>query len=192
MPYGREGQAAHGRAGTLFLIGEGQYRKNRPLAAGGRGVDLDRVAVLDDVVIPDDLHTLKKAIHKVSGATGRRRHGRRFPQLRHPRQQQVRQRFVPTAGPAEKATSQSSLLRHFIKQWQWSFAAPWWRQRRITAMVRSQLKLFHHPERPEPAMLIHDSATWSATPSLLFEVVPVESNAVRLEWHGKCNLTVRI
>ena len=50
----------------LILVGEDSVSKTVRSRLVAAGADLGRVAVLDDVAIPDDLHALRKAIHEVA------------------------------------------------------------------------------------------------------------------------------
>lgn len=58
-------------------------------------------------------------------------------------------------------------------------------------MARSQLKLYKHPEDEHLRVLVQDKSNLGQlSPSLLFEVVQVEENLFRLEWHGETPLTI--
>jgi hypothetical protein len=60
----------------------------------------------------------------------------------------------------------------------------------ITGVSRSQLKLYKHLDDPHRRVLIQDKSNLGPlSPSLVFEVVPVETGAFRLEWHGETDLT---
>ena len=60
----------------------------------------------------------------------------------------------------------------------------------ITAMARSQLKLFPHPEDKHMRVLCQDKSNLGPlSPSLEFEIVPTSNGSFRLGWHGECDYT---
>ena len=60
----------------------------------------------------------------------------------------------------------------------------------ITAVARSQLKLYQHPDDPHMRVLLQDKSNLAETsPPLMFEVRSVGEHSFRLEWHGKCEFT---
>ena len=105
--------------------------------------------------------------------------------------QQVRRALRPLRQLAEETNVAIVLLRHLVKIASGHSLLRGGGSVGITAMARSQLKLYRHPDDPNLRVLLQDKSTLGPlSPSLMFEVVPVGNDACRLEWHGPCSLTV--
>ena len=178
-----------GADGTLFLIGEDSITKTVVARLKAAGADLDRVAVLDDVAIPDDRHAIEKAIRKIRAKLVVIDTLNDFLNCNVLGNQQVRRALRPLRELAEKTNVAVVLLRHFIKASGGSSLLRGGGSVGITAMARSQLKLFRHPDDPNLRVLVQDKCNLGPlSPSLLFEVVPIE-NSIGIKWHGPCALT---
>jgi hypothetical protein len=185
----KPGRTRHG--GALFLVGEDSLAKTvrgRLLAAGA---DLSKIGILDSVVIPDDLLTVEKAIREVDATLLVVDTLNDFLNCNVLGNQQVRRALRPLRELAEKTNVAVVALRHFIKHSSGGSLLRGGGSVGITAMARSQLKLVRHPDEPNLRVLAQDKCNLGPlSPSLLFEVVPVGSNAFRLDWHGECDLTI--
>jgi DNA (cytosine-5)-methyltransferase 1 len=177
--------------GVLILVGEDSISKTVRSRLAAAGADLGRVAVLDDVAIPDDLHALRKAIHEVGARLVVIDTLNDFLNCNVLGNQQVRRALRPLRQLAEETNVAIVLLRHLVKIASGHSLLRGGGSVGITAMARSQLKLYRHPDDPNLRVLLQDKSTLGPlSPSLMFEVVPVGNDACRLEWHGPCSLTV--
>ena len=106
--------------------------------------------------------------------------------------QQVTGALRPLRELAEETNVAVVLLRHLVKSGSGGSLLRGGGSVGITAMARSQLKLYRHPDDPNLRVLIQDKCNLGPlSPSLMFEVVPDGSGgSFRLEWHGPCSLTV--
>lgn len=82
-------------------------------------------------------------------------------------------------------------IRHFVKSGNGHSLLRGGGSVGITAMARSQLKLYKHPDDPHLRVLIQDKSNLGPlSPSLQFEVVPTGNGALWLDWHGQSKMTI--
>lgn len=185
--------AAKGRprkGGVLFLIGEDSVSKTVKGRLSAAGADLEKVAVLDGVGIPDDLDRVEKAIRElvklvvIDTITD-------FVNGSLLANQATRRALRPLRDLAERTQVGVVMLRHFNKKGGGKALLRGGGSVAITGMARSQLKLYKHPDDPHMRVLVQDKSNLgSLSPSLSFEIVPADGNQFRLEWHGETPLTV--
>ena len=180
------------KGGALFLVGEDSIDKTVRARLKAAGADLSQVAVMEDVAIPDDLPTIAKAIRAVGAKLLVIDTLNDFFACNVLSHQQVRRVLRKLRRLAERTNIAVVILRHFVKSGSGRSLFRGGGSVGITAVVRSQLKLFRHPDDPNLRVLIHDKCTLgSLSPSLMFEVVPDDGGKTfHLEWHGKCDLTI--
>jgi RecA-family ATPase len=191
MPWvqGKAGRPREG--GVLFLVGEDSVAKTVRPRLVAAGADLSRVGILDEVALPDDIRTIRKAIKEIGAKLLVVDTLNDFLSCNVSGNQTVRRALRPIRELAEETNVAVVPVRHLNKSSSGCSLLRGGGSVGITAMARSQLKVFRHPDDPNLRVLIHDKCTLRAfAPSLLFEVVPVGSDACRLEWHGECSLTV--
>ena len=105
--------------------------------------------------------------------------------------QAVRKALRPLRDLAERMNVAVVMIRHFTKGGNGNSLLRGGGSVGITAIARSQLKLYKHPNDPHLRVLLQDKSTLGPTsPNLLFEVAPTDTGCFRLEWHGECNLTL--
>jgi hypothetical protein len=179
-------------AGALFLIGEDNIPKTVAARMVAAGADLGKVAILDDVAIPDDVLRIRKAVREIGAGLVVVDTLNDFLNCNVLGNQQVRRALRPLRELAEKADIAVVLLRHLVKSGSGRSLLRGGGSVGITAMARSQLKLFRHPDDPHLRVLVQDKSNLGPlSPSLLFEVVADRSgNAFRLAWRGECRLSV--
>ena len=186
---GRGGRPRSG--GAVFLVGEDSLSKTVRPRLTAANADLDRIAILEDVVIPDDIDRIGNVIEAVDAQLIVVDTLNDFLNCNVLGNQQVRKALRPLRELAEKASAAVMLLRHFIKNGSGHSLLRGGGSVGITAMARSQIKLFSHPDDPNLRVLMHDKCNLAPlAPSLLFEVASAENNVARLNWHGECNLTI--
>ncbi len=177
--------------GVLFLVGEDSIPKTVRSRLVAAGADLSRVGILDAVVIPDDIRTIRQAIKEIDAKLLVVDTLNDFMGCNVLGNQQVRRALRPIRELAEETNGAVVPVRHLNKSSSGSSLLRGGGSVGITAMARSQLKVCRHPDDPNLRVLIHDKCNLGPlAPSLLFEVVPVGNDACRLEWHGECSLTV--
>jgi hypothetical protein len=179
-------QTPTSKAGALFLIGEDSISKTVKARLGAAGADLARIGILEAVSIPDELLTVEKAIHDIGAKLVVVDTLNDFLNCNVLGNQAVRKALRPLRDLAEKSNVAVVLLRHFIKNSNGASLLRGGGSMGITAVARSQLKLYKHPDDPHMRVLIHDKSNLGPlSPSLLFEIMPWESS-IRLDWHGEC------
>jgi hypothetical protein len=105
--------------------------------------------------------------------------------------QAVRKTLRPLREVAERTQAAAVILRHFTKSSSGRSLHRGGGSVAITAMARSQLKLYVHPNDPYLRVLVQDKCNLGPlAPSVAFEIVQAEDNQFRLEWHGEVPLTV--
>ena len=176
--------------GAIFLIGEDSIAKTVVARLKAAGANLSRVAVLENVAIPDDLLDIEKAILAVGAKLLVVDTLNDFLNCNVLGNQQVRRALRPLRELAEKHNVAVVLLRHFVKSASGHSLLRGGGSVALTAMARSQIKLFRHPDDPHLRVLIHDKCNLAPhSPSLIFEVVE-QDDACRLDWRGETTLTV--
>ena len=175
--------------GALFLVAEDSLAKpfrGRLIAAGA---DLAKIGTLNNVSIPNDLFTLEKAIAEIDAELVVVDTINDFLGCSIISNQSVRQAIRPLRDLAERLNVAVVMLRHFTKSANNSLLRGGG-STAITAVARSQLKLYKHPDDPHLRVLVQDKSSLAPTsPSILFEVAPTGTGRFRLEWHGQCDLT---
>ena len=186
----RIGKTPPQKSGALFLVGEDSIPKTVLERLTAAGADLKRIAVMDDVAIPDDLHTLRKAIHEVGAQLVVVDTLNDFVKCNVQGNQQVRRALRPLRELADDMNIAVVLSRHFVKNSSGHSILRGGGSVGITAMARSQLKMYVHPDDKNLRVLIHDKCNLGPlSPSLLFEVLQCDSTCC-LECHGECDLTI--
>lgn len=179
------------KGGVLILVGEDSVAKTVHSRLEAAGADLARVAVLDDIAIPDDMDKLKKAIRESGARLVVVDTLNDFTNCNVLSNQQVRRALRPLRDLAEELNIAIVLLRHFVKSSSGRSLLRGGGSVGITAMARSQLKVFKHPDDPNLRVVCQDKSNLGPlSPSLLFEVVPDGGKTFHLECHGKCDLTI--
>ena len=175
--------------GALFLVAEDSLAKTfrgRLIAAGA---DLARIGTLNNVSIPNDLLTIEKAIAEIDAELVVVDTINDFLGCHALSNQSVRRAILPLRDLAERMNVAAVMIRHFTKSASNSLLHGAG-STAITALARSQMKLYRHPDDPHLRVLVQDKSTLAPiSPSLLFEVAPVD-NGFRLDWHGECSLSI--
>ena len=179
------------KGGALFLSAEDSLSKTvrgRLLAAGA---DLTKIGALDSVIIPDDLLRVEKAIAEIGAQLVVVDTVNDFLTCNVLGNQAVRKALRPLRDLAERMNVAIVVIRHFTKGANGNSLLRGGGSTAITAVARSQLKLYKHPDDPHMRVLLQDKSTLGPiSPSLLFEVAPTDNGCFRLDWHGECTLTV--
>ena len=179
------------KGGALFLIAEDSLAKTvrgRLLAAGA---DLTKIGVLENVVIPDDLMRAEKAIAEIDARLVVVDTINDFLNCNVLGNQAVRKALRPLRDLAERMNVAVVMIRHFTKGANGNSLLRGGGSVGITAVARSQLKVYKHPNDPHLRVLLQDKSTLGPTsPNLLFEVASTDTGCFRLEWHGECSLTL--
>jgi hypothetical protein len=190
LPCAAEDAYPH-KGGALFLIGEDSISKTVKARLVAAGADLRLVGVLESIAIPADLLTVEKAVRALDAKLVVVDTLNDFLTVNVLGNQAVRKALRPLRELASKTNSAVVVLRHFIKSSSSHSLLRGGGSVGITAVARSQLKLYLHPEDPHMRVLIQDKSNLGPlSPPLLFEVGTSESGAVQLAWHGECELTV--
>ena len=178
------------KGGAIFLIGEDSIPKTVKGRLVAAGADLSKIAVLSNVILPEDIQRLEKAILNIDAKLVVIDTINDFLSCNVLGNQAVRNALRPLRDLAEKTKIAIVILRHFIKSSNGHSLLRGGGSVGITAMVRSQLKLFFHPDDPHLRVLVQDKCNLApVSPSLLFEIDSFEST-FRLKWHGECPLTI--
>jgi hypothetical protein len=176
--------------GVLLLVAEDSIRKTLPLRLQAAGADLTRIAALEDTLtIPADLATIEATACKMRARLviidplmaflGRDANG----------DQRVRQALMPLRAFAERTNTAVVLVRHLNKSGGGYSLYRGSGSIGIIGTTRSALLIGKHPDDVNMRVLCHEKSNLSPEgPSLLFEPVPDERGAVRIEWRGECNL----
>ena len=179
------------KGGALFLSAEDSLSKTvrgRLLAAGA---DLTKIGALDSVIIPDDLLRVEKAIAEIGAQLVVVDTVNDFLTCNVLGNQAVRKALRPLRDLAERTNVAIVVIRHFTKGANGNSLLRGGGSTAITAVARSQLKLYKHPDDLHMRVLLQDKSTLGPiSPSLLFEVAPTDNGCFRLNWHGECTLTV--
>ena len=179
------------KGGAIFLIGEDSIPKTVKGRLVAAGADVSKIAVLSNVILPNDIQRLKKAILNIDAKLVVVDTINDFLSCNVLGNQAVRNALRPLRDLAEITETAIVVLRHFIKSSNGHSLLRGGGSVGITAMVRSQLKLFLHPDDPHLRVLVQDKCNLApVSPSLLFEIEQAENDTFRLAWHGECPLTI--
>jgi hypothetical protein len=176
----------------LFFIAEDSLEKTVVARLEAAGADRKRIAVLEDVAIPDDLLRVEKAIRAIGAKLLVIDTLNDFFACNILNNQQMRQALGELRKIAERTNIAVVILRHFVKNGSGRSLFRGGGSVSITAVVRSQLKLFTHPDDPNLRVLLQDKCTLGPkSPSLMFEVVPDDDGKTfHLDWRGETKLTI--
>ena len=180
------------KGGALLLVGEDSLAKTVRGRLHAAGADPDKVGVLDDIVIPReaDMLRIEKAILEIDAKLIVIDTINDFVNCNVLGNQSVRKALEPLRKLAEKTNVAVVAIRHFTKSSNGHSLLRGGGSVAITAVARSQLKLYKHPDDPNLRVLLQDKSSFGSTsPNLLFEVVPTE-DSFHLDWHGECELTI--
>ena len=187
MPDGTAGE----QGGVLLLVGEDSIAKTLPLRLHAAGADLSRVACMNkSVSLPDDLDVVARAAREISASMividpltiflGRNANN----------DQAVRQALTPLRQFAELTNIAVVMIRHLNKGGGRSAMYRGSGSIGIVAAARSALLIGKHPDDPHLRVLCQTKSNLGPmAPSLIFEPVTADNGAVRIEWHGECELT---
>ena len=179
------------KGGSLFLIGEDSISKTVVGRLRAAGADLNKVAVLDDVVIPGDIERIEEAIREIGATLVVVDTITDFLSGSVLNNQAVRKALRPLREMAERTGAAVVMLRHFNKKSSGRSLHRGGGSVAITAMARGQLKLYKHPTDEHLRVLVQDKSNLGLrAPALLFEVVSADDGQFRLECRGETNLTV--
>lgn len=187
----RRGRKRQG--GALFLIAEDSLSKtvrSRLLAAGA---DLSKVGVFEHIAIPNDIDMLRieKAVHEIDAKLIVLDTLNDFLNCNVLGNQAVRKALEPLRELADRTNTAVVAIRHFVKSNSGHSLLRGGGSAGITAVVRSQLKVYKHPDDPHLRVLLQDKSNLGPlSAALLFEIVPTDNGALMLDWHGECQLTV--
>jgi len=191
MPCAPSQRGRKRKGGALFLSAEDSLSKTvrgRLLAAGA---DLTKIGALDSVIIPDDLLRVEKSIAEIGAQLVVVDTVNDFLTCNVLGNQAVRKALRPLRDLAERMNVAIVVIRHFTKGANGNSLLRGGGSTAITAVARSQLKLYKHPDDLHMRVLLQDKSTLGPiSPSLLFEVAPTDNGCFRLDWHGECTLTV--
>ena len=186
--------AAKGRprkGGVLFLIGEDSIAKTVVGRLRAAGADLSKIAVLDGVGIPGDLDRLEKAIREIGAKLVVVDTITDFVNGSESNNQAIRRALHPLRELAERMQVAVVIIRHFTKKASGKSLFRGAGSMGITAVVRSQLKIFKHPSDEHLRVLVQDKLTMGPlSAALLFEVVSNDDGQFRLECRGDTDLTI--
>ena len=179
------------KGGTLFLIGEDSIAKTVVPRLRAAEADLEKIAVLVGVTIPGDIERIEEAIDEIDAKLLVVDTLPDFVNSSLLSNQGVRNALRPLRELAEKKKMAVVTLRHFTKKSSGASLLRGGGSVALTAVARSQLKLYKHPTDPHMRVLIQDKSNLGPlSPSLLFEVVSAEDGQFRLECRGETDLTV--
>ena len=148
------------------------------------------VGVLDSMVIPDDLLTIEQALSDFNADLIVIDTLSDFVNCNVLGNQAVRKALLPLRELADDTNTAVVAIRHLVKAGGGHSLLRGGGSVAITAMARSQLKLFPHPEDKHMRVLVQDKSNLGQlSPSLTFEVVSTDNGAFRLDWHGECDYT---
>ena len=149
------------------------------------------MARLDSVIIPDDLLRVEKSVAEIGAQLVVVDTVNDFLTCNVLGNQAVRKALRPLRDLAERMNVAIVVIRHFTKGANGNSLLRGGGSTAITAVARSQLKLYKHPDDLHMRVLLQDKSTLGPiSPSLLFEVAPTDNGCFRLDWHGECTLTV--
>ena len=178
------------KGGALLLIGEDSLSKTVRGRLVAAGADLSKVGVLSGVSIPGDILEIEKAVHEVKARLIVVDTLNDYLACNILGNQAVRKALEPLRELAERTNVAVVALRHLVKSSNGHSLLRGGGSVAITAVARSQLKLYKHPDEPDFRVLIQDKSNLGPpSPSLLLEVVPVEGGSFLLEWRGECEFT---
>lgn len=178
------------QGGALLLIGEDSLKKTVKVRLAVAGADDRKVATLVNVLVPKDLLTVEKAILEIQAKLLVIDTLNDFLACNVLGNQAVRDALRPLRALAEKRNVAVLVVRHLVKSSSNSLLRGGGSVA-VTAMARSQLKVYRHPADPNLRVLVQDKSNLGPlSPPLVFEVVPGESNGFRLEWHGECEFDI--
>jgi archaellum biogenesis ATPase FlaH len=178
------------KGGAIFLIGEDSISKTVRPRLQAAGADLEKVAVLAAVAIPDDVERIEEAIREIGAKLVVVDTISDFLSCHVQSNQPVRKALEPLRELAERTRVAVVMLRHFNKKSSGRSLLRGGGSVAITGVARSQLKLYLHPTDPHMRVLVQDKSNLGPkSPSLQFEIEPADDNQFRLKWHGECQLT---
>jgi hypothetical protein len=180
------------KGGALFLTAEDSLAKTVRGRLFAAGADLTKIGVLGNVLIPEDLFQVEKAIAAIDARLLVVDTINDFLSYSLLGNQAVRKALHPLRDLAERMNIAVVMIRHFTKSSNSNSLLRGGGSVGITAVARSQLKVYKHPDDLHLRVLVQDkSSLGPLSPSLLFEVAPTDAaGRFRLEWHGECSLAV--
>jgi len=183
MPDGTPGM--HG--GVVLLQAEDSLNKTVPLRAQAAGADLSRMAVVEDVTVPDDLSTIRKAVAAVKAKLIIIDPLMCFVTANANKEQAVRRALTPLRNLADRHNIAIAVIRHLNKSGGRNALYRGGGSIGITATVRSEFLVAPSPDDEHLRVLAHvKSNLGPKTTSLLFEPVGTDGG-VRIEWRGECD-----
>lgn len=188
MPDGTDGPDG----GVLVLQAEDSIRKTLLLRAKAAGANLDRIVVIEQAVIPDDLDRIQAAIRQVSARLWVIDPLLCFLRQDANKEQSVRQALMPLREVAEQRNIAVVMVRHLNKSGGRNALYRGTGSIAITAAIRSGFLVAPSPGDPHLRVLCHwKSNLGPTTASLLFEPVSTQDGQVRIEWRGECEYSAR-
>lgn len=179
------------RGGVIFLIGEDSLERTVRGRLEAAGAELGMVGVFEHAAVPDDLLSIAKAMHTINAKLIVVDTIQDFFNCNLLGNQAVRAALQPLRALADSTNSAVMLIRHFVKSGSGKSLMRGSGSLGITAMARSQLKVFPHPDDAHLRVVVQDKSNLAPlSPTLVFEVA-CDSGAVQLRWHGETALSTQ-
>jgi len=178
------------KGGAIFLIGEDSVEKTVKKRLVAAGADPDRIGVFEDVLIPSDLLEIEKAVHEIGAKLIVVDTLTDFVTANLLNNQSVRKALRPLRELAARTNVAVVVIRHLNKSKGSYSLLQGGGSVAITAVARSQLKLYKHPEDDHLRVLVQDKSIQALPPNLLIEVTSADNDSLKLEWLGETDLTV--
>jgi phage N-6-adenine-methyltransferase len=182
MPDGSPGR--HG--GVVLIQAEDSLTKTVPLRAQAAGADLDRIAVIEEATIPDDLSKIRKTVVDVRAKLLIIDPLMCFVDANANKEQAIRRALTPLRKLADHHNIAIVVVRHLNKSGGSMAIYRGGGSIAISATVRSGFLIGTSPDDEHLRVLAHYKSNLAPkAPSLLFEPVATDSG-VRIEWRGEC------
>lgn len=157
------------QGGALLLVGEDSPSKTVRRRLAAAGANLEKIGVFQHVAIPDDLLVIEKAIHQIDAKLIGVDALNDFLNCNVLGNQAVRKALEPLRELAERTNAAIVVIRHFVKSSSGNSLLRGGGSAGITAVARSQLKLYLHPSDPHMRVLLQDKSNLGPlSPSLAF------------------------
>jgi hypothetical protein len=177
--------------GVLLLLGEDSIEKTVLQRLHAAGADLNRIAVLDEMMrIPDDLGHIEEEVHQIGATLFVVDPLMAFLSRDANSDQKVRQGLTPLKQFAERTNVAVAMSRHLNKRGGRQSLYRGGGSIGIIAATRSALLIGKSPDDLDLRVLCQTKSNLGPlAPSLLFEPVSNPDGIVKIEWRGKCDYT---
>ncbi len=182
MPDGSPGMLG----GVVLIQAEDSLTKTVPLRAHAAGADLDRIAVIEETTIPDDLSNIERTVMAVNAKLIIIDPLMCFVDANANKEQAIRRALTPLRKLADRHNIAIVVVRHLNKSGGSKAIYRGSGSIAIAATVRSGFLIGSSPDDEHLRVLAHFKSNLGArVRSLLFEPVDVDGG-FRIEWRGEC------